>query len=37
MNDIAPMRRLSSVSQPVSPSKFAHFVLRAGQFETMAR
>ena len=35
MNDVAPMRQLSPVSQPISPAKFAHFVLRAGQFEKM--
>ena len=35
MNDVAPMRHLSSVSQPISPAKFAHFVLRTGQFEKM--
>jgi len=35
MNDIAPMRQLSHVSQPISPAKFAHFVLRTGQFEKM--
>ena len=36
MNDVAPMRRLSPATQPISPAKFAHFVLRTGQFETMA-
>jgi hypothetical protein len=33
MNDVAVMRQLSPVSQPISPAKFAHFVLRTGQFE----
>ena len=37
MNDVAPMRQLSPVTQPISPAKFAHFVLRTGQFETMAK
>src|SRR5258708_9889564 len=36
MNDVAPMRQLSPAAQPISPAKFAHFVLRTGQFETMA-
>jgi catechol 2,3-dioxygenase-like lactoylglutathione lyase family enzyme len=36
MNDITPIRQLSSATQPVSPAKFAHFVLRTGQFEKMA-
>ena len=27
------MRPLSPVSEPISPAKFAHFVLRTGQFE----
>ena len=36
MNDVAPMRQLSPATQPISPAKFAHFVLRTGQFETMA-
>jgi hypothetical protein len=31
--DVAPMRQLSPVSEPISPAKFAHFVLRTGQFE----
>ena len=35
MNDVAAMRQLSPVSQPISPAKFAHFVLRTGQFEKM--
>jgi catechol 2,3-dioxygenase-like lactoylglutathione lyase family enzyme len=37
MNDVAPIRQLSPVTQPISPAKFAHFVLRTGQFETMAK
>ena len=37
MNDFAPMRQLSPVTQPISPAKFAHFVLRTGQFEIMAQ
>jgi catechol 2,3-dioxygenase-like lactoylglutathione lyase family enzyme len=37
MNDVAPMRQLSPATQPISPAKFAHFVLRTGQFETMAK
>ena len=36
MNDVALMRQLSPATQPISPAKFAHFVLRTGQFETMA-
>jgi catechol 2,3-dioxygenase-like lactoylglutathione lyase family enzyme len=36
MNDIAPARRLTPVSQPISPAKFAHFVLRTGQIDKMA-
>src|ERR1700731_4985942 len=36
MNDVAPMPQLSPATQPTSPAKFAHFVLRTGQFETMA-
>ena len=35
MNDVAAMRQLGPVSQPISPAKFAHFVLRTGQFEKM--
>jgi hypothetical protein len=37
MNDVAPMRQFSPATQPISPAKFAHFVLRTGQFETMAK
>jgi catechol 2,3-dioxygenase-like lactoylglutathione lyase family enzyme len=29
------LRQLSADSQPISPAKFAHFVLRTGQFEKM--
>jgi catechol 2,3-dioxygenase-like lactoylglutathione lyase family enzyme len=36
MNDIAPTRQLSPVTQPITPGKFAHFALRTGQFEKMA-
>jgi catechol 2,3-dioxygenase-like lactoylglutathione lyase family enzyme len=35
MNDVAPARRLDAESA-VSPAKFAHFVLRTGQFDRMA-
>ncbi|HVH78484.1 MAG TPA: VOC family protein [Stellaceae bacterium] len=35
MNDVSPMRKLAPVSQPISPAKFAHFVLRTGQFDKM--
>jgi len=37
MNDVAPIRRLAPVSQPIHPAKFAHFVLRTGQFDKMAK
>lgn len=36
MNDLAPVRRLAPASQAISPAKFAHFVLRTGQFDKMA-
>ena len=36
MNDVALARKLAPVSQPISPAKFAHFVLRTGQLNTMA-
>src|SRR5206468_284961 len=36
MDDVAPMRQLSPATQPIRPAKFAHFVLRTGQLETMA-
>jgi hypothetical protein len=35
MNDIAPMRTLDPAAAPISPAKFAHFVLRTGQFDRM--
>jgi hypothetical protein len=35
MNDVAPTRHLAPVSRPISPAKFAHFVLRTGQFDRM--
>ena len=35
MNDVAPARRLDA-RNAVSPAKFAHFVLRTGQFDKMA-
>ena len=36
MNDVAPIRRLAT-STPISPAKFAHFVLRTGQFDEMVK
>jgi catechol 2,3-dioxygenase-like lactoylglutathione lyase family enzyme len=36
MNDLAPLRRLAPASSPISPAKFAHFVLRTGQIDRMA-
>jgi catechol 2,3-dioxygenase-like lactoylglutathione lyase family enzyme len=36
MNDLAPARRIALPSQAISPAKFAHFVLRTGQFDRMA-
>ena len=36
MNDVAPARNLAPVSRPISPAKFAHIVLRTGQFDKMA-
>lgn len=36
MNDMSPLRRIALESQPISPARFAHFVLRTGQFERMA-
>ncbi len=36
MNDVAPIRRLEAASRPISPAKFAHFVLRTGQIDRMA-
>jgi catechol-2,3-dioxygenase len=37
MNDVAPIRRLAPATQPIRPAKFAHFVLRTGQFDEMAK
>jgi hypothetical protein len=37
MNDVTPMRTLDPVTHPISPSKFAHFVLRTGQIDRMAK
>ena len=36
MNDVAPIRHLAPATQPISPAKYAHFVLRTGQFDKMA-
>ena len=36
MNDVTPIRRIAPATQPVSPAKFAHFVLRTGQADKMA-
>ena len=37
MNDISPVvRPLQATARPISPAKFAHFVLRTGQFDKMA-
>ena len=36
MNDVSPVRKIAPETQPVSPAKFAHFVLRTGQFDKMA-
>jgi len=36
MNDVTTIRTLDPVTQPISPAKFAHFVLRTGQIDTMA-
>src|SRR5216683_8136783 len=36
MNDLSPVvRPLSTTAQPISPTKFAHFVLRTGQIDRM--
>jgi catechol 2,3-dioxygenase-like lactoylglutathione lyase family enzyme len=35
MNDVSPVRRLAAAAQPISPAKFAHFVLRTGQIDRM--
>ena len=37
MNDVTTIRTLDPVTQPISPAKFAHFVLRTGQIDTMAK
>src|SRR5256885_16928167 len=37
MNDVmTKVRRLAPATQPISPAKYAHFVLRTGQFDKMA-
>jgi catechol 2,3-dioxygenase-like lactoylglutathione lyase family enzyme len=36
MNDVSPIRHIAPATQPVSPAKFAHFVLRTGQVDKMA-
>jgi hypothetical protein len=36
MSDVALTRNLAPVSRPISPAKFAHFVLRTGQFDKTA-
>jgi catechol 2,3-dioxygenase-like lactoylglutathione lyase family enzyme len=37
MNDLSPVvRPLPASTQPISPAKFAHFVLRTGQIDRMA-
>ena len=36
MNDVSPVRRIAPATEPVSPAKFAHFVLRTGQVDNMA-
>jgi len=36
MSDVGPARNLAPVSRPISPAKFAHIVLRTGQFDKMA-
>ena len=35
MNDVTALRHLDPVTRPISPAKFAHFVLRTGQFDRM--
>ena len=37
MNDVSPVRQIAPATQPVSPAKFAHFVLRTGQVDRMAQ
>jgi catechol 2,3-dioxygenase-like lactoylglutathione lyase family enzyme len=36
MSDVGPARNLAPVSRPISPAKFAHIVLRTGQFDKIA-
>ena len=36
MNDVSPVRALAPITEPVSPAKFAHFVLRSGQIDKIA-
>ena len=36
MNDLAPARRIAPELAPISPARFAHFVLRTGQIDRMA-
>jgi catechol 2,3-dioxygenase-like lactoylglutathione lyase family enzyme len=36
MNDVSPVRRIAPATQPVSPAKFAHFVLRSGHVDKLA-
>ncbi|HEX3535381.1 MAG TPA: VOC family protein [Stellaceae bacterium] len=36
MNDVSPVRRIAPATQPISPAKFAHFVLRSGQVDKLA-
>ena len=36
MNDVSPLLRMLPATEPISPAKFAHFVLRTGQFDRMA-
>ncbi len=36
MNDVMPVRQLAANSRPISPAKFAHFVLRTGQIDRMS-
>src|SRR5207237_9230807 len=37
MNDVmTKVRHLAPATQPTSPAKYAHFVLRTGQFDKMA-
>jgi catechol-2,3-dioxygenase len=35
MNDLAPVRHIAPTTAPVSPAKFAHFVLRTGQIDRL--